>query len=134
MTAFTIKSTKSDLKLVLSDIEGDYFTARLESSYLNAILRVYSYHYSSNAEGFAGFMERLGEENIPWEESKNWESLEGEFKVSAVCSPLGVVTFEVNFRYFDGAENWEAKTSLMSELGLLPGLAKSAKTFFGESK
>ena len=133
MATFTIKSTRSDLKLVLSEIKGDYFTASLESSYLNATLKVYSYHYSPNAVGFAEFMEWIGGQDRPWDGSNDWQSLEGEFAVSAECSALGTVTFDVKFSHFSGAEDWKVNTKLMSELGQLPGLAKSARTFFGES-
>lgn len=131
MSEFIIKSSTSDLALVLSDIKGDYFKASLQSSHLNAIREVYAY---TDAYGFADLIEFLASQKQPWKGEEGWESLEGEFKLTATCSVLGKVTFKIILSERTGGdEEWLVETGLAYELGQLEKLAKSARAFFGES-
>ena len=66
------------------------------------------------------------------EGQRRWETIEGEFKISAKCSRLGQVTFEIEFSQYSRAEEWVVKTQLNTELGQMPRLAKSAREFFGK--
>jgi len=127
---FRIKSSHTDLELILSDIKGDYFIARISSKHMKITREVWAY---ADAYGFAELFEWLASQEKPWNEKQSWESLEGEFKFSAMCSSLGVITFEVEFNHYGCAEEWQAKTQLSSEFGQLPALAKQAREFFGES-
>ena len=130
MSEFRIKSSDSDLELILSDIQGDYFKARIASKHLNTIREVWAY---TDAYGFADMMKILSSYEKPWTDIKRWESIEGEFKISAACNRLGKVTFEIELSNYGGAEEWAVKTQLNSELGQLPRIAKSARAFFGAS-
>jgi hypothetical protein len=130
MSEFRIKSSDSDLELILSDIQGDFFKARIVSKYLNTIREVWAY---TDAYGFADLMENLSSYEKPWTDLKRWESIEGEFKILASCSKLGTVTFEIELSHHGCAEEWAVKTQLNSELGQLPRIAKSARAFFGAS-
>jgi hypothetical protein len=56
MKEFRIKSSDSDLELILSDIHGDYFKARIASNHINSVREVYAY---TDAYGFADMMESL---------------------------------------------------------------------------
>lgn len=86
MSEFIIKSSTSDLSLVLSDINGAYFKAILQSSHLNVVREVYAY---TDANGLANLIEFLSSQKKPWVGEESWESLEGEFKLTATCSILG---------------------------------------------
>lgn len=130
MNEFTIKSSDSDLKLVLSDIEGDYFNAQISSSHINAKRKVYAY---TDAYGFANLFEYLASQTKPWDGKESWSSLEQEFEFTASCSTLGTVTFTIELSHYGCVEEWSVKTEIKSEFGQLPSLAKSAREFFGES-
>ena len=130
MKEFRIKSYDSDLELILSDIKGDYFKARIVSNHINSVREVYAY---TDSYGFADMMESLASHEKGWQDERQWETIEGEFKVSAACSKLGKVTFEIELSHYGCSEEWILKTQLNSELGQLPKLAKSARAFFGES-
>jgi len=130
MKEFRIKSSDSDLELILSDIQGDYFKARIASDHINSVREVYAY---TDAYGLADMMESLASHEKGWPDIRLWETIEGEFKISAKCSKLGKVTFEIEFSHFGYAEEWLVKTKLNTELGQLPRLAKSTRAFFGKS-
>lgn len=130
MKEFRIKSSDSDFELILSDIQGDYFKARIASKHINTVREVYAY---TDAYGFADMMESLASHEKGWSDIQRWETIEGEFKVSIKCNKLGKVTFEIEFSHYGCAEEWLVKTQLNTELGQLPRLAKSARAFFGQS-
>ena len=130
MTDFRIKSTSSDLELLLTDIKGDYFVANITSNHLRVVREVWAY---TDAHGFADLFEWLAFQKKPWDKKQSWESLEGEFKFSAACNSLGKITFELELQNQGCAEEWEIKTQITSEFGQLPILAKRARRFFGES-
>lgn len=130
MKEFRIKSSDSDLELILSDIKDDYFKARIVSNHINSVREVYAY---TDAYGFADMMESLASHEKGWPDKQRWETLEGEFKVYATCSKLGKVTFEIELSHYGCSEEWILNTQLNTELGQLPRLAKSARAFFGKS-
>jgi hypothetical protein len=130
MKEFRIKSSDSDLELVLSDIQGDYFKARLSSDHINSVREVYAY---TDAYGVADMMESLSSQEKGWSDIRRWETIEGEFKVATKCSKLGQVTFEIELSHYGCSEEWLVKTQLKTELGQMPRLAKSARAFFGKS-
>jgi len=130
MSELQIKSATSDLELILSDINGDYFSAQIEASHINAKRKVWAY---TDAYGFADLLENLSSLTSPWEGEEVWESLEGEFRFSASCSKLGQITFEVALLHQGCPEEWLLQTQIKYEFGQLPKLAKSARAFFGES-
>jgi hypothetical protein len=129
MSEFKIKSVVSDLELVLDDVKGDYFKARIISSHINAVRDVYVY---TDAYGILNLMELLASYDKPWSGKKRWEAIEGEFKISATCTKLGKVTFEVELSHCDCAEEWLVTTQINSEFGQLPMLAKAARNLLGE--
>jgi Family of unknown function (DUF6228) len=130
MPEFRIQSSDSDLALVLSDIRGDYFGISVESRRLSAICEIWGY---TDAYGFADLWEFLASQTQPWQGEKTWISLEGEFEFSATCSSLGQLTFTITLSDNRCAEPWQMTTELRQEMGQLPNLARSARTFFGPS-
>ena len=127
-SSFSIRSNASDRELVFHSPQADYFVVELRGTALNAIRNVYAY---TDARGLSALFERLATYERPWVGTERWESLEGEFAVSAVCSALGQVRFAVRIRdMLGGPEEWEVSAHLESELGALPALAAHARSFF----
>ena len=127
---FSIHSNSSDRELAfLSSGKDDYFTVQLRGSSLQATQRVYAY---TDRSGLARLFARLSACERPWSGEERWESLEGEFSLSARCSSLGIVTFLVAILGLEGApEEWRVSASLTTELGQLPNIAAGAHRFFG---
>jgi hypothetical protein len=130
MNEFRIKSSDSDLALVFSDIHGDYFSVSIESRRISATCEVYGY---TDAHGFADLFEFLAAQTQPWQGEERWIPLEGEFEFSAKCSNLGQLTFTITLSDNRCAEPWEMTIELRQEMGQLPHLARSARSFFGPS-
>jgi hypothetical protein len=130
MDEFRIKSCSSDIELLLSQIQNDYFVAEIASSHMKAVRKVWAY---TDSYDFADLVEWMASQDRPWEGTQYWESWGGEFKFSCECNSLGQVTFEIELNHFGVAEEWSVKTQILSEFGHLPILAKSARKFFGES-
>jgi len=130
MCEFKIKSTDTDLEVVFSNKEDDYFTVKIYSNHLMGVQRVWGY---TDAYTFANLFEWIASQKKPWNEKQTWESIEGEFKFSATCSLVGKVKFEIELNENDSSEQWKIKTQVSSEFGQLPTLAKQSRKFFGKS-
>jgi hypothetical protein len=127
--SFTIKSTESDLKLIFSELIGEYFTARIASEHLTASRQVCTYN---DSHGLPNLLMQLAAYEKPWLGELSWEGLEGDFKFSATCSSLGHVIFRIQFIHYRG-EDWKVETLLCTEMGQLNEIARSAQEFFGPS-
>jgi hypothetical protein len=130
MKEFRIKSSLSDIELRLFNIQGDYFTVEIVSGSMKAIREVWAY---TDAYTFADLIEALAFHERPWEGSKSWESLKGEFKFSATCTKLGQVMFEVELSQSENTECWLIKSQIRSDFGALSTLARYARVFFGNT-
>jgi hypothetical protein len=128
MSSFEISSNVSARKLVFSQRRGDSFLVELLGHGLNASLTVSAH---TDAMGLLKWLERLAEYHAPWKGEDDWQTLEGEFRISAQCSVLGSVHFQVHLWGLPGArEEWRVSAGLESELGLLPDVAVAARQFF----
>lgn len=127
--SFSIKSNSTDKELRFFGA-GEYsFSVALRGAEIYAIREVYCPLGSS---GFVQFFTQLATHERPWAGAESCASIEGDFSLSAHCSPLGVVTFSVTIHGpFGVAEEWQLSSQLTSELGQLPRIASSAKHFFG---
>ncbi len=77
------------------------------------------------------FFQELAGFKTAWQGVRTWESLERELTLSATCSALGHVTFEVILRHLTGSpEDWQVEFGLETELGQLEKIAKGAEIFF----
>lgn len=130
MNEFIIKSSDSDLKLVLSDIKGDYFKVGLVSNHLTAFREVWAY---TDAYGFADLLENISSLQKPWKDEVIWITIEGDLKISITCNILGKVKFQIELSSTGEEEDWFVKTYLNTELGQLEHIAKTARKFFGSS-
>jgi len=128
MSEFILESTVSSAKLTLTEIRGDYFKVIFEAPHLRAFRKVCSY---TDNYGFVELLEKLALYTKPWEGTESWEGIEGDFKLSVSCDPLGHVTFDIRFQQYGCAEEWCAEVQIQSEFGQLENLAKRARLFFG---
>ena len=86
----------------------------------------------TDADGLCQLFSRLGEYSRPWTGLEIWESIEGDFRLSAACSSLGSVTFSVEMAGLQGApEEWRVSASLVTEMGRMQELSAGAHRFFG---
>jgi hypothetical protein len=127
-TSFSLKSNASDRELVFSSPRPDYFVVELRGRALGVTREVYAY---TDAHGLSAFFAKLAACERPWVGTQRWDSLEGEFSLSAACTALGQVSFTVRIRdMLGGPEEWEVSAKIASELGALPAVAANARQFF----
>ena len=127
-TSFSLKSNASDRELVFSSPRPDYFVVELRGRALEVTREVYAY---TDARGLSEFFAKLAIFERPWVGTQRWESLEGEFSISAACSALGQVSFSIRIRdMLGGPEEWEVSAQLATELGALQAVAVDAGLFF----
>ena len=125
---FSIHSTSSDRQLEFSNLRGELFTVVLNSSQLYVAKDISTY---TDEFGLLRLFQDLAAQDRPWLAPFSWGSLEGDFKISATCTPLGVVTFQIHLIDQTGAaEMMDLSFSVSSELGQLPRIANAAKSFF----
>ena len=128
--ALTLHSVVTGLSLKLSNMRADYYTAELNSPEFRIQRDIVS-GYFFNDEKLTTFFDGLAMQEKPWAGEKKWHSLESALLISATCTILGQVTFDIVIRKLHGSmEEWEFRTKLQSELGQLPILATAAKIFF----
>ncbi len=83
-------------------------------------------------EWLTDFFEGLQQEEKPWDGIKDWESWEKDFKISATCTSLGQVYFDIQLSSnADEDEAWIVQLKIRHDFGALPKLAKAAKAIFG---
>ena len=125
---FSVHSVNSVRELVFRDHKGERFTVELKGNELFASVGVWLHPAANDLHTF---FQKLASFTNPWQAARTWESLEGEFSLSATCATLGQVTFLVKLCHRAGSpEDWEVRAELVTELGQLEKIAKEAKTFF----
>ena len=97
---------------------------------MRAIRKVYA--YSPHSPSLVALFGRIANQSRPWASTECWESLEGEFSLSAMCSNLGAVSFSLSMlAHLDAQDKWRISASLTADLGQLPSIAAEAEQFFG---
>ncbi|WP_089374628.1 DUF6228 family protein [Methylobacillus rhizosphaerae] len=110
---------------------GESFTVELRGFSVQATQTVWAY---SDTPALANLFVRLASYEHPWDGNECWESIEGEFTLSASCSPLGEVSFSVRMHGLQGSpEEWQVSAALTTELGQLSLIAAGASQFFGDT-
>ena len=132
MPTFEIASNVSARKIIFSERHGDSFLVELKGHGLNASVMVSAY---TDALGLLKWLERLSAYNAPWKSEEDWSAIEGEFRISARCSAIGNVVFQVHMWALPGApEEWRMSAGIESDLGSMPRLAGAARQFFLDQK
>ncbi|MFK8068923.1 MAG: DUF6228 family protein [Gammaproteobacteria bacterium] len=130
---FSIRSASSSQQMIFSNRDEEHFDVELKGP-VSAKIQVYL-HPISDEESLKLLFQELGEFNKPWQGSKNWESLEGEFTVSITCSTLGQIVFNIFLRGLSGqSEEWKLNCNLESEFGQLRSISINANSFFSNEK
>lgn len=128
MYKFEISSNTSDEKYVFSNQDGEYFTFAVVGSNLSAKIRVCTY---TDELGILKLFESANKSMKPWDGSKSWESLEGEFKIELSCSSTGQVKiFVAMCKSRGGINSWVIKFNLNTELGELTSIEDKLRKFF----
>lgn len=129
MNNLTIKSSSSDLSLTFSEYKNAYLIVQLNASHMKTSCKIYVHQ---DASDFQYFTHELASHETPWKGVKSWESLEQEIKISASCSSLGKVTFNIHLSIFYAPEPWSLKTDLHYDFGQLKKLNEASQAFFKE--
>ncbi|MFT6437430.1 MAG: hypothetical protein ACJAVI_005504 [Candidatus Azotimanducaceae bacterium] len=91
------------------------------------------YGYAPHTHDLGHWFEEVGRHETPWEGELNWESLEGEFKISAKSTALGHIHITVNLRDLPGAyEDSYSQVGIETELGQLIHISNKARKFFAK--
>ena len=77
---------------------------------------------------------KLASYQKPWKDTISWESIEGEFKLSASCTSLGAIIFTITLKDLLGtSEALAIQVGLETEFGQLQQIAKRSDNFFNSS-
>ena len=127
---FSIHSVSSDRELSFISFDGEYFQVELSGRGIRATTSV----WAGPALGTLDILfQDLAHLNGLWQDKRSWESLDGEFSISATCTPLGHIILTATFAGLPGApEAWQVQAGLETELGQLKSIAENATRFFHE--
>ncbi len=121
------QSNTSERVITLSNRRGEWFTAKLSGN-VQVATEVSTY---TDEFGLLEYFQKLGGYRKPWKGEIVWSSLEGDFKIAAITTSLGQVTFIIKLYGMAGSdEEWTLTAGISTELGQLPMLAKQAKQLF----
>lgn len=127
MNEVIIKSADTAAQFVLSNIEGDYFTAAYKSHDLFISRRVWGY---TDCELLVDLFAYMAKEWKGWDGEIDWTSLEQEFSISCSSDQKGHIAVTLKFSQYEGAEPWEAQATLNLESGLMERASKDVRAFF----
>ena len=128
---FSIDSSISNNSLRFSMPESEYVTVYL-SGILSASVRVCTY---TDESGISNWLNKLASFSKPWKSAIEWQSLENQFSISATCSSLGEVRLSFQLSDLHGhPEEWQVTSSIITDFGQLPVLAKQAEHFFNHAR
>jgi hypothetical protein len=116
-----IRSCSSNRELRITYASDLYLVVELIGFPVSAKAEVWV--ETGDAAGLQAFLADLGRQGRPWNGARKWGSIEGDFKLSATCSALGNVVFNVEMRGLQGAtEEWAVTAGIDYELGQLERL------------
>ncbi len=122
----TIQSSSSSRTLRIHAAVDSYLTVTLEGHEISGVVQVWA--ETGEVEALAKFFGGMGSLEAPWKSARTWETIEGDFKLTATCSSLGAVTLLVNMSGLPGAaEEWQLQAGIETEFGQLSRLAAEAE-------
>jgi hypothetical protein len=125
---FSIHSANSDRELFFSDFDHKKFNVELRGFELSSNISVW---YDANISRLDEFFNDLAQSAKPWNDARNWESLDGEFSIAATCSATGTVLFKIEFLHQAGNDEESfIRAGLITEFGQLVTIARNAVIFF----
>ena len=118
-----IRSCSSNRELKISCASNSYLLVELAGFPVSAKVEVWA--ETGDAAGLQAFLTDLGKQENPWSGMREWQSIEGDLKLSATCNALGNVVFAVELRGLQGAsEEWAVTAGIDYELGQLKRLSQ----------
>ena len=118
----SIRSCSSNRELKINFADESCLQIELVGFPVSAQLEVWT--ETDDAIDFQNFLANLGKQNSAWQGKQTWQSLEGDFTLSASCSALGNVVFDVELRGLQGStEAWNITAGIDYELGRLAQLS-----------
>ena len=116
-----IRSCSSNRELKISRASESCLLAELTGFSVSAKVEVWV--ETGDAAGLQAFLADLGEQDRPWSSKREWQSIEGDFRLSATCTALGHIVFNVELHGLQGApEEWAVTACIEYELGQLERL------------
>lgn len=121
----SIRSCSSNRELRITYTSDSHLVAELVGFSVSARLEVWL--ETGDAAGLQAFLVDLGKQGQPWSGTREWESIEGDFRLSVTCTALGNVIFNLTLRGLQGAtEEWALTAGIDYELGQLEHLAQES--------
>lgn len=118
-----IRSCSSNRELRISRASDSCLLAELTGFPVSAKVEVWG--ETGDAAALQAFLADLGKQGRPWGGTREWQSIEGDFKLSATCTALGNVVFNVELHGLQGAtEEWAVTAGIDCELGQLQRLSQ----------
>lgn len=127
MNEVVIKSADTAAQLVLSNIEGDYFTAAYKSHDVFLSRRVWGY---TDCDLLVDLFAYMAKEWKGWDGEIEWASIEQEFSITCTSDQKGHIAVKLKFFQYEGAEPWDVQVTLNLESGLMEKASKNVKAFF----
>ena len=127
MDSTVLKSANTSATLTFCDRDGDYFTAVYESPAIKVSKRIWGY---TDCELLVDLFKFIASEWKGWEGSREWNSIEDEFGVSASSDVSGHVKLELSFREVEGPETWTSQVNIGFEAAQTEQIANKVRKFF----
>ena len=117
MQAVEVSTTDPSAKLGFSDFRGGKFTVSLIGPEIQIARSVYA-HKEMGINDVAALLKLFNKMKNNWKGWKgalSWESLEGEFGITATSNSLGHVTLHLMFQEAGSESPWRAEIDLTLE-------------------
>lgn len=103
----------------------DYFSVEVANPTIRAQTRVYAYH----SEGLATLFDEMARSWRGWSGAREWESLEGELRLSCTADGKGHVDIAIRLAESLHPDRRQVQAMALVEAGQLEALAKSIRAF-----
>jgi hypothetical protein len=125
---FAIRSSTSSHEFRFARLANDSILAELDCGALSASRRFSCF---TDSQGLATLFSELAAFSTPWSGQRVWESIEGDFSLTATCDALGHVTLASRISHnAGGAEHWHVSAALVCEFGQLHAISLAAAREF----
>jgi len=133
MISVNIKSNNGSNQLIFTDFTGEfepsqsnYFTVTVIVDTVKASRKV----YTDAPEEVVNFFDYLAKHWQGWTGESKYESIEGEFALTAEHNGKSVVSLQINLRSFFPDNDWFLSATIQIELGQLETISKQVREFF----
>lgn len=117
-----IRSCSSNRELNISRKSDSSLLIELAGYPVSAQVEVWA--ETGDAAGLHAFLADLGKQERPWSGVREWQAIEGDFRLAVTCNAIGNVHFDVEMRGLQGApEAWTVTAGIDYELGRLERLS-----------